>query len=174
MSLFNIAVIALAVTALVILVTAVVGTYTIRSLFPLVKTHADDNPGFYRTRAESIPASRQASKDLVDLSHSEVLTVSKNEPERDPSGGFKGYLDFGYTHSASHSFNYGFASGSSSGSHTFSTVIAPNHLYFAEFRRFKVGQKIVFEEIPTNNLPKEELSIYTPDPYLIVRPVAAK
>ena len=68
----------------------------------------------------------------------------------------------------------GVASKSESESGAFGTRVAPSHIYFADFRRLKVGQRIVFEEIPTNNLPTVNLTRYGTDPYLLVRPVAVR
>jgi len=134
------------------------------------------NPAFrtYHTLAESLPASHASAKDLVEMSHEGTVTVTMCRPYIDPAGYFKGYLEFGCRYVRSHGFNIGFASNKSSESGSFSTELAPNHMYFADYCRLKVGQRIVFEEIPTNYLPTLKLTLYSADPYLFVRPVTIR
>ena len=123
----------------------------------------------YRTLAESLPDSHRAAGDLSAMSHKAVMTVNENKLYNDREGHFKGYLEFGYVYKL---LEDPIIHSSESGS--LSTLVAPNHLYFADFKRLKLGQRIFFEEIPTNNLPTEKNAFYSADPYLFVRPVAVR
>ena len=145
-----------------------------RSQVPVTMAQMKQALGLYPSLKESLPASRAAAKRLVELSHKDIVRVSKNETYNDTSGDFKGYLDFGYRYSSSDGFDVGIASKSESESGSFSTLVAPSHMYFADFRRLRVGQRIEFEEIAANNLPSEKLTQYATDPYLFVRPVAVR
>ncbi|MDR3692288.1 MAG: hypothetical protein P4L46_23095 [Fimbriimonas sp.] len=172
-----IAVAAVGLVGLVLLGTiglVLVRAYGARSQKPAESWQTNPWSSQYRTLADSLPASRIAAKALVELSHRAIVRVSENHADKDSSGYFKGYLEFGYSYASARGFDVGNASYSGSESGSFSTLVAPNHMFFSDFRRVKVGQRIVFKEIRTNNLPTLKLTQYNADPYLFVRPVAVQ